>query len=299
MRRPLPVILLFMMVATIFLAACGGGANDGRPSVVATTAEMGALTRAVAGDTVTVKVLVAPGVDPHDYEASAGDVKQVGAAALVIRQGIGIDSFLDAALKGSGQKRVVTVSEGVPIHEGEGGKGHADPHIWHDPTNDKIIVTNIANALAAAFPASAATYQANAAAYNEKLDAVDVQIKQLIDTLPADGRKMVTNHDAFGYFIRRYGLEFVGAVIPSTDTSAEASASQVAALEDTIRREGVKAVFAESSLDPKVARQIAKDTNVKIVDNLYGDSLGPPGSGADTIDGMLLTNAQTIVAALK
>ena len=90
-RRPLPVILLFMMVATIFLAACGGGANDGRPSVVATTAEMGALTRAVAGDTVTVKVLVAPGVDPHDYEASAGDVKQVGGAALVIRQGIGID----------------------------------------------------------------------------------------------------------------------------------------------------------------------------------------------------------------
>ena len=302
-KRPLAFAAALLMVAMFALAAaCGGDdAGSGKPRVVATTVQMGALTRAVAGDVLDVRVLVAPGVDPHDYEASAGDVRKVGDAKLVIRQGVGIDAFLDSALKGSGQKNVVTASEGVTLHRGEGesDKSEDDPHIWHDPENDKVMVTNIARALGAAFPESAATFDANAAAYNAKLDAVDAQIKALIATLPADDRKMVTNHDAFGYFIRRYGLEYVGAVIPSLSSSAESSASQVAALEDTIRREQVKAVFAESSLDPKVARQIASDTGVKIVDNLYGDSLGPAGSGADTIDGMLLMNAQTIVDALR
>lgn len=293
-----------LLIVTIFAlaAACSGDdAGSGKPKVVATTTEMAALTRAVAGDLVDLQALVAPGVDPHDFEPPAGDVRKVGDAKLVVRQGVGIDAFLDGALEGSGQKNVVTASEGVYLTKGEDEHGHSedDPHIWHDPENDKLMVTNIANALAGAFPADAATFQANATAYNAKLDAVDAQIRALIDTLPPGNRKMVTNHDAFGYFIRRYGLEYVGAVIPGLSTSAESSASQIAALEDTIRREGVKAIFAESSLDPKVAQQVAKDTNVKIVDNLYGDSLGPAGSGADTIDGMLLTNAKTIVEALR
>jgi zinc/manganese transport system substrate-binding protein len=186
--------------------------------------------------------------------------------------------------------------------EGEGGHEHGDedPHVWHDPLNDKIMVDNIVAALSEAFPDDAATFRANGDAYKAKLDATDAEIRALIEAIPAANRKIVTNHDAFGYFFARYGLEFVGAVIPGVDTtSGEASAQQIAALQDTIEREGVRAIFSEETVDPKVARELANDTGVTIVDDLYGDSLGEPGSGAETIDGMLLANATKIADALK
>ncbi|MEO9254021.1 MAG: zinc ABC transporter substrate-binding protein, partial [Tepidiformaceae bacterium] len=178
-------------------------------------------------------------------------------------------------------------------------KSEDDPHVWQDPLNDKIMVDNIARALSAAIPDSSAVFAANAAAYNKKLDEVDAQIQQLVSTLPPENRKIVTDHDAFGYFIARYDLQFVGTVIPGITSGSEASAKDIATLEDTIRRENVKAIFAETSIDPRVSKQIAKDTNVNIIDTLYGDSLGKPGSGADTVDGMLLANANTIVDALR
>jgi len=305
LRRLLPyagiVGVLALSLAVVASCTHGDEASDGRPMVVTTTIQVGALTRAVAGDAVDVKTLVRAGQDPHDYEASASDIKAVGDATVVLRQGIGIDAFLDKAISGSGATNIVTVSTGVPLRKGDDDRGKAedDPHIWHNPQNDKIMVDNIANALAGAVPASAETFRQNADAYKTTLDEVDTEIRALIDTLPETDRKIVSNHDAFGYFIDHYQLTFIGTVIPGTGTGSEASAKEIAQLEDTIRREGVKAIFAESSLDPKVAKQIARDTNVKIVDNLYGDSLGDPGSGADTIDGMLLANARTIVDALK
>ena len=296
-----PLVLCCAVATLIVATACGGsGSGGGKPGVVATTVQVGALAKAVAGGAVSIKTLVGAGVDPHDYEASADDIRTIGDSKLVLRNGIGLDAFLDKAVAGSGQKNVVTVTDGVKIRKGEhAGSKEDDPHVWHTPENDKAMVDNIARALSAAFPANATTFQQNADAYKKRLDDVDAEVQQLIDTLPADNRKMVTNHDAFGYFIERYGLEFVGAVIPNVSTAAEASARQIADLEDTIRREKVKAVFAECSLDPRVAKQIARDTGVKIVDDLYGDSLGAPGSGADTVDGMLLANAKAIVNALK
>ena len=117
--------------------------------------------------------------------------------------------------------------------------------------------------------------------------------------LPKEKRILVTSHDAFGYFLRAYGLTFVGAVIPSTSSEAQPSAKDLAALQDLIRREGVKAIFAEEEIDPKVAREISKDTGVRIVDNLYADSLGKPGSGAETVDGMIVSNARKIAEALR
>ena len=140
----------------------------------------------------------------------------------------------------------------------------------------------------------AVTYGANAA-----LSRVDAEIRKLIAEIPAENRKMVTNHDAFGYFIERYGLTFVGAVIPSSNKDAQASAKELAELQDLIKRENVKVIFAEEEVDPKVARELAKDTNVTIVEGLFADSLGKKGSGADTIDGMLLFNARKIAEALK
>ena len=295
-RRAVLPVLAGLTLAIV--AGCTGGKVD----VVATTSPVAALTKAVLADSgLQVVGLVGPGADPHEYEASPDDVKKIGAATLVLRNGLGLDAFLDGAVKSSGQKNIVTVTEGVKVRVGEdeNGKPEDDPHVWHDPTNDKIMVDNIVKALSRTYPDKAATLQKNGAAYQAKLDKTDADIKQLIATIPEANRKMVTNHDAFGYFIDHFGLKFVGAVIPSVSTQGDASAKQIAELQDTIKREGVKAIFAESSVDPKVATQIAKDTRVKIVTDLYGDSLGKAGSGADTVDGMLLQNAKKIVDALK
>lgn len=291
------LLLVFLAVAS-FLAACGDN-NDPAAEVVATTVQIGALTREVAGDSITVRTLVGPGVDPHDYEATADDIRRVGDAKVVLRHGIGLDVFLDKAIEGSGAGNVVTVTEGIPLRYGAERSRDPDSHVWHNPMHAKVMVDNIVQALSAAFPDKADTFRANGDAYKMMLDQADDKIRQLIDGIPPANRKMVTNHDAFGYFIDRYGLEFVGAVIPSVSTQGEASARQLAELEDTIRREGVKAIFAESSVDPKVATEIAKDTGVKIVDDLYGDSLGEPGSEAATVHGMLLANAAKIADALK
>jgi len=293
------VLLVGGVVATA--AACGGASTStgGKPTVVATTQQIGALTRAIAGDRMSVTTLIGPGVDPHDYEASPNDIKRLGSASLILKNGIGLDSHLDKAIEGSGAKRVVTVTAGIVPLKGASGTGDDDPHVWHDPDNAKIMADNIATALAGADPANAGFYRQQADAQKQRLDDADRTIKELIGTLAPGNRKVVTDHDAFGYFIKHFGLQFVGAVIPGVSTQGEASAQQLAALENLIRREQVRAIFAENSLDPKVSRQIAGDTGVKIVTDLYGDSLGKPGSGADTIEGMLVSNATKIVEALK
>ena len=301
-RSTLRSFTLLALAATTALAvACGTGGQPARPDVVATTSIIAALTKAVAGNEVTVGTIVGPGIDPHEYEASADDAARIGNARVLLRNGIGLDASLDRVIASSGQKIVVTVTDGIQLRRGEseGGKPEDDPHVWHDPRNAKIMVDAIAKALSTAFPDKASTFAKNAAAYNGKLDSTDAEIRRLIEGIPAANRKMVTNHDAFGYFIARYGLTYVGAVIPSVSTAGEASAKQLAELQETIKREGVKAIFAESSVEPKVAREIAKDTKITIVDDLYGDSLGKAGSGADTLDGMLLTNARKIANALK
>jgi zinc/manganese transport system substrate-binding protein len=303
--------LLTVVIAVVgVFAACGDEASE-PADVVATTVQVGALAREVAGDRLVVHTLVGPGVDPHDYEASAADLRQIGGASVVLRNGIGLDDFLDRALKSGEAKRVVTTTEGVEVREGSESDSHEheegddhdhggeDPHVWHNPLNAKIMVDNIVRALSEAFPDDAATFRQNGDAYKARLDATDAEIRQIIASIPAANRKMVTNHDAFGYFIERYGLTYVGAVIPGTTTQSEPSSKDIAALEDTIRREGVKAIFAESSVDPKVAREIASDTNVRIVDDLFGDSLGDEGTDAATVHGMLLANARKIADALR
>jgi ABC-type Zn uptake system ZnuABC Zn-binding protein ZnuA len=296
-----------VLLAGLAAAVCGGDdsgapAANARFPVIATIAPVGALVRAVGGDMVDLHVLAGPGVDPHDYELRVDDRKAIDSAKLIVRNGAGIDSFLDGVVDAA-DPRVVTVTDGLKLRNGlEDGRddpSSKDPHAWQDPTLAKAMALAVAAALEKADPAHAAAYRANAAAYATKLDEVDAEIRALVESLPPANRKIVTDHDAFGYFIDRYGLTFVGAVIPGTSTQAEPSAKQIAQLEDLIRAEGVRAIFAESSLDPKVAEQVAHDTGVKIVDDLYGDSLGLPGSGADTIEGMLLWNARKIVEALK
>lgn len=303
-----------ILLATPFATACGGdddsGFDDeGRPIVIATTSQIGALAREVGGDEIALTVLIAPGVDPHDYEMTAQDRRRVDQSLVILRNGVGLDEFLDSVLEdGGNEDKLVTVSDGIEIRDGEqhdedeeDDHSHedGDPHVWQNIPNNKVMVDNIAQALAAADPDNADVYQANASTYQQVLDQTDAEIRDLINSIPEANRKVVTNHDSIGYFLDEYGLTFVGAVVPSTSTSAEPSAQDLAALVELIRSENVVAIFADSSVDPKVAEQVASDTGVKIVDDLYGDTLGEAGSGAETVYGMLLQNARTIAEALK
>lgn len=318
MRKSVLIIFVSTMAAAMAITlgvACADDDDDepGRVRVVATTTQIGALTHEIAGDLIRLDILLASGADAHDFEPSPQDAVLLQNADLVFMNGIGLDEWLSDIIEGADTaEHVVVVTDGIEVYLGdehsEDEEDHddddhehdeGDPHVWHDPANAKVMVRNIVAALMRVDPDNADTYRANGEAYELRLDEVDAEIRALIDEIPEENRKMVTNHDAFGYFLRAYGLEFVGAVIPSTGSGSQPSAQDLAELSDLIEAEGVKAIFAEAEVDPSVAKQLAADTGVAIVEGLYADSLGEPGSGAETVDGMLLANARKIAEALK
>jgi ABC-type Zn uptake system ZnuABC Zn-binding protein ZnuA len=268
--------------------------------VVATTVQITALAKEVGGGMIQLKGLVPAGADPHEFEPVASDLVALEGADLILRHGIGLDDWLDRTLKAGKKAKLVTVTAGVRLRKGEeDGKPVDDAHVWHDPANAKKMVDNIAAALDRADPANKPTYDANAAAYKKKLDTAAAQVRAILNEIPPANRKLVTNHDALGHFADAFGLRVVGAVIPTVSTQAEPSAADTAALLQAIKREKVKAIFAESNVNPKLATMLAKEARVKVVEDLYGDSLGQPGSGAETVDGMWLANARKIAEALK
>ncbi|MEU4423818.1 metal ABC transporter substrate-binding protein [Actinoplanes sp. NPDC024001] len=293
MKR-IPGVFAVAAVTVLALVGCGSGnASSAEPAklkVVATTPEVADFVRNVGGDRIDVTQIIKPNVDPHEYEPTPADIKAIGEAKIVVKNGVGLEEWLDRTIEAAGfQGAVVDSSQGVKLREGghaheeeEAEAGHEeehDPHIWHDPRNAKLMVANIEKGLTAAAPADAATFSANLTAYSAKLDRLDADNAAAFAKLT--NRKLVTNHDAFGYYMDRYGLEFVGSVIPSLDTSAELSAQQLTDLVGKIKATGAKAIFAESSLPAKSAETIARQAGVKVVageDALYGDSLGPDGT---------------------
>jgi ABC-type Zn uptake system ZnuABC Zn-binding protein ZnuA len=292
--------MLVTLGALVLLLLPGPSPAADRVKVVATTVQITALTTAVAGDLVELKGLIPAGVDPHEFEPTASDLVAIEGAALVLRHGIGLDDWLDRTLKAGKRATVVTVTRGVRLQKGEeDGKAVDDPHVWHDPANAKKMVDNIVAALVRVDPAHKPTYETNAVTYKKRLDDARSQVQTILNEIPAGSRKLVTNHDALGYFAKAFGLKIVGTVIPSVSTQAEPSAGETAKLLQTIKREKVKAIFAESNVNPKLAETLAKEAGVKIVADLYGDSLGPAGSGAETVEGMWLANARKIAEALK
>jgi len=307
-RRTTLVLALAALAAP--LAACGAAtpppaaAGGGRLAVVATTTQVADFARNIGGDKVSVTQILKPNIDPHDYEPTPADIAAIGAAKVVVKSGVGLERWLDETIASAGFKgATVDASAGVTIRQGNGEEEEAagDPHIWHDPRNAKTMAQNIEKAFAAADPADAAAYERNLADYSAKLDALDADIQAKIGKLPPGDRKLVTNHDAFGYYIDRYRLQFVGSIIPSFDTSAELSAQDVDDIVAKIKQTGAKAVFSESSLPPKTAESIARRAGVKVVageDALYGDTLGPQGSAGDTYLKMEEHNTDVIVQAL-
>ena len=299
--------LVAVVLGTAVLAA---GCTTNRPAgsaeqtsgqalrVVATTTQVADLATNVGGDRVQVTSLFKPNVDAHDYEPSPADIDTIARADLVIENGAGLESWLHDTIASSGYDGpVVDTSQGVRLRQVGGA---TDPHIWQNPRNAMVMAANIERGLASADPPDAGVFQANLAAYTKQLQTLDAEVQRQIDSLA--NKKLVTNHDAFGYYIDRYGLQFVGSVIPSFDTSAELSGRDIRDLVAKVRATGVKAIFSETSLPARAAETIGREAGVKVVegeDALYGDSRGPAGSDGDTYLKMIEHNTRTIVSNLS
>jgi ABC-type Zn uptake system ZnuABC Zn-binding protein ZnuA len=298
--------VLVAVIGTVLAAGCAtnqpassADRTHGRTlRVVATTTQVADFATNIGGDKVWVTGLLKPNLDAHDFEPSPADVEAIAHADVVLENGAGLETWLHDIIASSGFRGpLVDTSQGVRLRQVGGA---TDPHIWQNPRNAQVMVANIERALAAADPADAGVFRANLAAYTEQLQALDAEVQRQIDSLA--NKKLVTNHDAFGYYIDRYGLQFVGSIIPSFDTSAELSGRDIRDLVTKIKATRAKAVFSETSLPPRTAETIAREAGVKVVegeDALYGDSLGPVGSDGDTYLKMVRHNTQTIVSNLS
>lgn len=296
------------------LTACSVGDDTPEPggralSVVATTTQVGSVAAEIGGDAIDLVTLLQPGVETHDFELTPAAGAALEAADLILVSGAGLEDWLDDTIETIGHAdRVRDMSVGIELrmggnedhddedgHDEDGHEEGVDPHYWLTADNAVVMVANVRAALVEVLPGSEDAFTERADALIARLEAADAEVHALIGEVPQESRKIVTDHDALGYFIEAYGLELVGSVFPSLDVSAEPSAQEVEALVADIREHGVTAIFTESAVDPRLARVIADETDARLVQEpLYTDSLGPAGSGADTLDGMLLHNARVI-----
>jgi ABC-type Zn uptake system ZnuABC Zn-binding protein ZnuA/ABC-type Mn2+/Zn2+ transport system permease subunit len=302
-RRPAAAALAGVAALALLASGCGtdgGDAAPGQAQVVATTTQLGDFARAVGGDRAKVVQVLKANTDPHDYEPRPSDVQDTAHADVVLLNGDELDHWMGEVIEAAGgDPAVVDLGARVPIRvagESEGPEASRyDPHWWHDPRNAQAAVSAIRDALTKANPGARDAYARNAAAYLARLRTLDRGIAACMRSVAPAARKLVTDHDAFNYFARRYGITVVGAVIPSQTTQAQPSAGDVARLTRVIRREGVKAVFPESSLNPKLAQAIARQTGATSDHTLYGDTLGPKGSSGATYLTMEQANADAMV----
>jgi zinc/manganese transport system substrate-binding protein/manganese/iron transport system substrate-binding protein len=286
--------LLATLILLCPVAGCGDNAGgEGGLKVVATTTQVGDIARQVSGGRAKVDVLLRPGADPHQYEPRPDDARALASARLVLRSGGDVDSWLAGLLQSAGRgARVASLIDSVSRHGG-------DPHWWQDPANGAAAARAVASALSRADPAGRAGYAARARAYGRRLMRLDRAVAGCVRRVAPARRRLVTSHDALGYFARRYGIEVIGAVIPSLSTQAQASARDVQRLVERIRRLRVQAVFPESSLNPKLERALARDAGVAVGGALYADTLGPRGSRASSYAGSLAVNGERIVAGIS
>ena len=288
--------------AVLLLAACGA-ANSGRPGtvdVVATTTQIADWARAVGGPAVSVHQILQPNTDPHEYEPRPVDVERTAGARVVFENGDNLDHWMGKVVsQAGGHPEVVDLAASVPVSlPGERSGPEAsrfDPHWWHDPVNAEAAVTKIRDVLAASDPKAKAGFERRAAAYIAALQRLEQGTRSCFAKVPLAERKLVTDHDAFGYFARRYGITIVGAVIPSQTTQAQPSAGETAKLIQLVRRERVRAIFPEQSVNRRLAETVARETGASAHYGLYGDTLGPKDSTGVTYLRMEAANANEIV----
>lgn len=308
-----------MRMRTLLAAAVAAIAASASPAAaepvkaVASFSILGDLVSQVGGDRVSVETLVGPDGDAHVFSPSPADAKKVAAANVVFENGLGLEGWISRLVKSSGTKAsVVVASKGVvtrKMEEEEDGHGHGhahgkghdaqvvDPHAWQSVANVKLYVANIRDGLIAADPEGRAVYEANAAAYGEKLDALDAEIRAAWAKVPEQRRRVITSHDAFGYYADAYKVEMIAPQGVSTET--EASAKDVARIIRQIKAEKIQAVFVETITDKRLAERIAKETGAAIGGALYSDALSPAGGPAASYLDMMRSNLKQLTAALS
>lgn len=325
MYAPRPWSTALLAVALI-LAGCGGGPDGSGsaasgPRIVVTTAVLGDVVANVLGDADDLHVLIPAGVDPHAYEPSAAAAARLRDAELVVTNGLQLEVGLLDVLEAA-------ESEGVPVlrvaedldpigfagdhdheEEDDDGEDHADeddgddgaldPHVWFDPVRMADAVTVIGERVAEVTPERADEVRRNAEDYREQVLALHDRVAGILDGIPPERRQLVTNHDSLGYLAARYDLEIVGTVVPGGTTLGESSSRELAELVATVRDTGAPAIFIDTSAPDRIARAVSREVGggVEVVE-LYTDSLGPEGSGAETYVGLIETDARRIADAL-
>ncbi|MBG6212638.1 MAG: metal ABC transporter substrate-binding protein [Cryobacterium sp.] len=314
MRRRYFVVPALLASTALALSGCSAGTNADSAAadlkVVATTTQVADFTRNVIRGArgVDLTQLIQPNQSAHSYDPSAADLTALGAADVLVINGVGLEEWLDDAIAASGFDGVtIDADKGITISKVGAGEDHSadeqadthahdggDPHIWTDVHNAETIVRTITGGLTAADSDNAPTFTSNAVAYTARLSALDEWIRTNVATVPESDRLLVSNHDALGYFTAAYHIDYVGSVIPSFDDNAEPSAAEIDTLVAAVKATGVTAIFSEASLSPKTAETIATEAGVTVYsgdDALYVDSLGPDGSAGDTYIKAQLHNA--------
>ena len=290
--------------------------------VVASFSILGDFVKQVGGDRVAVTTIVGTNGDAHVYQPTPADAKAVAAAKVVFVNGLGFEGWMDRLIKASGTKativvatkgitpRVRTATEPQDDDEKDAGHGkkgkeaHAghehgpiDPHAWQSIANAKVYVANVRDGLIAADPDGRDVYTANAAAYTAKLDALETEVKSALAKIPAEQRRIITSHDAFGYFGEAYGLELVAP--EGVSTESEASAKDVGRIIRQIKAQKIPAVFVENVTDPRLIQRIAKESGAKVGGTLYSDALSDDKGPASTYIDMMHSNVRELSSALS
>jgi manganese/zinc/iron transport system substrate-binding protein len=301
-------ILLYLLVV-VALAACGtteASEGDGKLNVVATTGQIADALQNIGGDAINLTGLLGPGVDPHLYVPTEGDVRTLSRADMIVYNGLHLEAQMERVLVqlGTRGKTVVAVGDSLPeerLLDWDSSAPH-DPHIWNDPQLWSLTVETMRDALIEADSANAELYRANADAYLQEIAETDQYIGEQLERVPPERRVMITAHDAFGYFARAYGFEVAG--LQGISTEAEASVGDIQELGDLIVERRIPAVFVETSVSPRnieALQAYVRDQGFELVigGSLYSDALGAPDTPEGTYTGMLRHNAKTLADALS
>ncbi len=303
-------IIFVVLLLSVLLSACQASPQPtaGGLKVLAVESFLADIAQNVAGDRLMVTTLIPLDTDPHTYEPTPRDVVRIAEANLLLVNGAGFEAWLERTITAAGSKAlVVEASKGLKSRAGREGEAvmdedhhdEGDPHFWLDPVLAQQYALNLRDGFIAADPSGKEAYTRNAQAYIEQLKELHAWIETQLKVIPAERRKLVTNHESFGYFADRYGFEVTGTLLPSVTTGSSPSAQQLARLVDQIRATGSPAIFLEGGANPQLADQVAREANVKVVTGLYTHSITATGGDAPSYILMMKRNVSRIVEALK
>jgi zinc/manganese transport system substrate-binding protein len=303
MKNQSKKIVLVILLLSSSLSACQTRRviQNGLPKVVATESFLGDIAQNVAGNRIHIESLIPVTVDPHEYQPTPQDASKLAQAQVVIVNGLGYEAWLEKTLGNlGGQRQMIIASNGLtPDTILTGGISEADPHMWMDPLNVINYVIQIRDGLIQADPAGKDEYSQNASSYISELKSLNQWVKAQVAQIPVNRRLLVTNHDAMGYYARAYDFTIIGAVIPSLTTDASPSAQQMANLIDTIKNSDAPAIFLDIGENKKLAQQVASETGVKVVTDLYVESISGPTGPAPTYIDMIKYDTNVIISELK